>query len=647
MMQDLMNKFVQNHELRNRGITIIEEEQEKFVSYQAIYEKALCYLKKFHDFGIHKGCEVLFQTENIEEFVYTFWACQMGCITAVPVDIGENAENIEKIFRIWKSLNNPFYLSQKYTFQLLSKHKDNYESEFGKIESRTLFYEDVTQNEIIEEFDINDHEHDYVSLIQYSSGSTGTPKGIPILYNSLSIHVNALVKRECVTSSDKMLNWAPLSHNLGLVSVHIVGIFCAVNQYLMSKQLFVRNPLLWMRKASEHKITMIYAPNFGYKYLLTHYKATQNEKWDLSNIRIAFNGAEPINYKLCREFVNTLKKYGLHDNVIYPAYGCSEATSVISIPEVGRDIKVYYVDRRYLNIGKQIVLCEKSDKNAIAFVSVGEPVDNCEVRVCDENNNKLENFKVGYLQVRGENVIGEYYNNVSATKDAFVENDWFNTGDLCFRDGESVVITGRAKEIIFVNGQNYYPMDIERVVEEEDERLIGKIACCGIFSEDIQTDKIYFFLEISSLSFNDFSDLKLKILKKVREGLGLYVEKVIPVIKLEKTQSGKMQRLKMEKQFIQGAYDSLLEKYGVIKEQSNTSGSDVKMTILNIWKEILNNNSISEEDNFFDLGGSSSLLILLTTKIEERFPDCISAIDIFEAPTVKELSKLVIDRIKE
>lgn len=120
-----------------------------------------------------------------------------------------------------------------------------------------------------------------------------------------------------------------------------------------------------------------------------------------------------------------------------------------------------------------------------------------------------------------------------------------------------------------------------------------------------------------------------------------------PVIKLEKTQSGKMQRLKMEKQFIQGAYDSLLEKYGVIKEQSNTSGSDVKMTILNIWKEILNNNSISEEDNFFDLGGSSSLLILLTTKIEERFPDCISAIDIFEAPTVKELSKLVIDRIKE
>ena len=71
------------------------------------------------------------------------------------------------------------------------------------------------------------------------------------------------------------------------------------------------------------------------------------------------------------------------------------------------------------------------------------------------------------------------------------------------------------------------------------------------------------------------------------------------------------------------------------------------MTILNIWKEILNNNSISEEDNFFDLGGSSSLLILLTTKIEERFPDCISAIDIFEAPTVKELSKLVIDRIKE
>lgn len=103
----------------------------------------------------------------------------------------------------------------------------------------------------------------------------------------------------------------------------------------------------------------------------------------------------------------------------------------------------------------------------------------------------------------------------------------------------------------------------------------------------------------------------------------------------------------MEKQFLQGTYDPLLEKYVIKKETSDTSGNDVKTTILNIWKEVLNNNSISEEDNFFDLGGSSSLLILLTTKIEERFPDCISAIDIFEAPTVMELSKLVIDRIKK
>lgn len=643
-MDDLMKKFVKNKELKNRGITIIEEDMERFLSYQKIYERALCYLKALHSSGIHKGCEVLFQTENIEEFIYTFWACQMGSITAVPIDVGENDENIEKVFRIWKSLKNPIYLSQQSTFKLLLNHKEGYDEEIEEIKNRNLFYEEIVRNNIPEEFDVNKHEKNYISLIQYSSGSTGTPKGIPILYTALSVHVNALAKRECVTSKDKMLNWAPLSHNLGLVSVHIVGVFCSADQFLMSKQLFVRSPLLWMQKASEHGITMIYSPNFGYKYLLMHYKVNQDEKWDLSSIRIAFNGAEPINFKLCKEFVDTLKNQGLHNNVIYPAYGCSEATSVISIPEVGQPLKVYYVDRRFLSIGKKIILCDKEDKNAIAFVSVGKAVENCEIRVCDENDNELENFKIGYLQVKGENVIKEYYNNETATQEAFVDKSWFNTGDLCFRDGNTIIITGRAKEIIFINGQNYYPMDIERIVEECDERLVEKIACCGIFSEDIQTDKIYFFLEASSLNRDIFFELAQKISRKVSEGLGLHVEKVIPVMKLEKTQSGKMQRLKMEKQFLNGLYQPLLEKF-ICQEQGNET--DIKTTVLNIWKEVLNNNNICEQDNFFDLGGSSSLLILLTTKIDEKFPDCISAIDIFEAPTVEELSELVTNRLKK
>lgn len=646
-MNDLMKKFVENAKSIQKGVTIIEsEDKEKFLSYQSVYQGALCYLKIFHELGLSKGSELLFQTEDIEQFIYTFWACQMGSITAVPVDIGENDENIEKVFRIWKSLNHPFYLSQESTLKLLLNRKRNYREEMKEIEKRHIFYENVSTYKIAAEiFDINHHEHDYVSLIQYSSGSTGEPKGIPILYNSLSVHVNALAKRECIKSNDKMLNWASLSHNLGLISVHIVGTFCSVNQYLMPKQLFVRDPLIWMRKASQYKATMIYAPNFGYKYLLTHYKGSRREEWDLSHIRIAFNGAEPINYKLCLDFVNTLRIYGLHKNVIYPAYGCSEATSVITIPQVGKELKTYFIDRRYMDVGKKVVSCEKEDKNCTAFVSVGETVDNCEIRVCDENNKILGDYTIGYLQVKGKNVIEEYYNNVSATKEAFAEDGWFNTGDLCFKDGRLIIITGRAKEIIFINGQNYYPMDIERIAEEADERLVGKIACCGIFSSDIQTDKIYFFLEINDFEKNTISLLSSQIQRKVSDSLGLYVEKVVPVMKLEKTQSGKIQRLKMEKQFLSGMYDEILETYTDMQKSNSLYEDDVKTTILNIWKEILNNNNIKENDNFFDLGGSSSLLILLTTKIEEKYPDCISAIDIFEAPTVEELSELVMDRL--
>lgn len=103
----------------------------------------------------------------------------------------------------------------------------------------------------------------------------------------------------------------------------------------------------------------------------------------------------------------------------------------------------------------------------------------------------------------------------------------------------------------------------------------------------------------------------------------------------------------MEKQFLAGEYDDLLGLYNIKKDSSDLDEADVESSILNIWKNVLNNANIKSDDNFFDLGGSSSLLILLTTKIEEKYPDSVSAIDIFEAPTVKELSELIVDRINK
>ncbi|URZ16785.1 non-ribosomal peptide synthetase [Clostridium felsineum] len=656
--KDLIECFLDNAANSNKGVTIIKSDTiEEFISYNKIYKNACRYLRVFREKGVVQGNEILYQIEDIEKGIYIFWACQLGGITAVPLDIGENDENNIKVFRIWSVLDKAYYLSDEDNMEVLRTYIDS---------ENSVYLNEMTDKfislNILDEYEDNGSDcelnnsmkEDRIALIQFSSGSTGIPKGIPIKYNSLYTHVNALAKREEITSNDATLNWAPLSHNLGLVSVHLVSTLMGISQYIMSKKLFVNNPVLWIDKASEHKVSMIYSPNFGFKHFLNANNESIGRNWNLSNIRIVFNGAEPINVELCKLFLSKLKKYGLKQNVMYPAYGCSESTSVISIPKVGEGLKLYEVNREKLIYGKKVEI-QTSDKvdNSIALVGVGYPIDNCEIRVCDKNNNVLEDFQVGDLQVRGTNVISSYYNNEQATKSSFLEDGWFITGDLCFRDKDEIIITGRAKEIIFINGQNYYPYDIERIAEKADSSLSGNTAACGVFNKNLQTDEIYIFVKYDiNAGIKEFLVLAKKIKSYISNKLGLYVGKVIPIPKLEKTDSGKLQRLKIQQNYLDGQYsdilnkiDEFLTKNKSVKVEKNLY-DEVQSNLLRIWKETLMSDDIGIDDNFFDRGGSSNLLIVMTTKLDELYEDCVSVTDIFEADTIRELTKLIVDSIE-
>lgn len=656
--KDLIECFLDNAANSNKGVTIIKSDTiEEFISYNKIYKNACRYLRVFREKGVVQGNEILYQIEDIEKGIYIFWACQLGGITAVPLDIGENDENNIKVFRIWSVLDKAYYLSDEDNMEVLRTYIDS---------ENSVYLNEMTDKfislNILDEYEDNGSDcelnnsmkEDRIALIQFSSGSTGIPKGIPIKYNSLYTHVNALAKREEITSNDATLNWAPLSHNLGLVSVHLVSTLMGISQYIMSKKLFVNNPVLWIDKASEHKVSMIYSPNFGFKHFLNANNESIDRNWNLSNIRIVFNGAEPINVELCKLFLSKLKKYGLKKNVMYPAYGCSESTSVISIPKVGEGLKLYEVNREKLIYGKKVEI-QTSDKvdNSIALVGVGYPIDNCEIRVCDKNNNVLEDFQVGDLQVRGTNVISSYYNNEQATKSSFLEDGWFITGDLCFRDKDEIIITGRAKEIIFINGQNYYPYDIERIAEKADSSLSGNTAACGVFNKNLQTDEIYIFVKYDiNAGIKEFLVLAKKIKSYISNKLGLYVGKVIPIPKLEKTDSGKLQRLKIQQNYLDGQYsdilnkiDEFLTKNKSVKVEKNLY-DEVQSNLLRIWKETLMSDDIGIDDNFFDRGGSSNLLIVMTTKLDELYEDCVSVTDIFEADTIRELTKLIVDSIE-
>lgn len=305
--------------LNDRGLTFIKDkETEVFVSFEEFYKRALKVLYWLQSRGISKGCELVFQIHENEHFLYVFWACLLGGIIPVPIMTVSSDEIRKKLFRIWKVLNKPYLIINSMLISDIDKFSDNnnFQNTFNEMQECSIFIDNIfdTDGNIFETEDgiINIPDGNDIAFIQFSSGTTGDPKGVVLTHDNLIANMEAACNGGDINENDSILSWMPLSHDMGIIGAHLSPTFFHLNQYFMPTQLFIKSPMIWMKKASEHRITTLFSPNFGYSYFLDHFSLEQAQGWDLSNIRLIYNGAEPISYELCNEFLNIMGQYGLH-----------------------------------------------------------------------------------------------------------------------------------------------------------------------------------------------------------------------------------------------------------------------------------------------------------------------------------------------
>ena len=103
----------------------------------------------------------------------------------------------------------------------------------------------------------------------------------------------------------------PLTHDMGLIGYHLSVLAAGMNHAVMDTSVFVRRPLLWMSKANELRATQLCSPNFGYKHFLKLFERKGLPDLDLSCVKLILNGAEPISWDLCEEFLGALAPHGL------------------------------------------------------------------------------------------------------------------------------------------------------------------------------------------------------------------------------------------------------------------------------------------------------------------------------------------------
>jgi acyl-CoA synthetase (AMP-forming)/AMP-acid ligase II/acyl carrier protein len=482
---------------------------------------------------------------------------------------------------------------------------------------------------------------DDVAFIQFSSGSTSEPKGVVLTHRNILANCQGVSEAARLTEQDISLSWMPLTHDMGLIGFHIFMLVNRIHQHLMPTDLFVRRPLLWLTFAGQKRASLMCSPNFGYRHYLKVLGDRPVDGLDLSSVRLLFNGAEPISAELCDEFLTRMQPARLARATMFPVYGLAEASLAATFPTPGTALHTARLDRHHLSVGEAAQEAPAGSRDAVNLVAVGRAIPYCKVRICGDQGQDLPEGIVGHILITGENVTRGYFEDAAVNAASFSADGWLRTGDLgMMRQGE-LFITGRAKEILFVNGQNYYPHDLEGIAQHAEGLDLGKVVVAGVRPVTAQTDHIIVFV-LHRGDVKDFLPIATEVSKLINEHTGLEVADVVPVKRIPKTTSGKIQRHLLEESYIDGEFSAELAELATLRAAlrgpASASRSDIEEKIRSICDAALEGKKLDLHDNLFEVGASSLKLIEIHEQIDQQFPGQIDLTELFDFPTIAELA---------
>ncbi len=625
-----------------RSITYVDGENDsRDVSFAELYERALGILYHLQKMGARRGDKLILFLSNNEHFIDVFWAAVLGGIVPVPVALGISDEHRHKVLRIARRLGKPYLYTEKRSLQRLAAcaAQAGEQALFDGLRGRTFLVddlEDISRAGSIQKVRAGD-----TAFIQFSSGSTSEPKGVVLTHGNILANARGATEVAGFSENDISLSWMPLTHDMGLIGFHLVMIANRVHTHLMPTELFVRRPLLWLTLAARVRASILCSPNFGYRHFLKVLGERTLEGLDLSRVRLIFNGAEPISVELCNEFLGRLAPHGLNSDAMYPVYGLAEASLAVSFPRVGAPLRTLALNRHRMSAGLEVEPVEASDKDAVVLVSEGTAIPHCHLRIADEGDQELPAGRIGHIHISGDNVTRGYFEDPAANALAFSADGWLRTGDLGLIHDAQLYVSGRAKEIIFVNGQNYYPHDLESIAQRVAGLELGKVVASGVRARGADTEQLVLFI-LHRGEVAEFIPVATQAARLVNEQTGLEVAAVVPVQRIPKTTSGKVQRHILEEAYVAGEFDAPLAQLSALQAARPGPRAGTRSAIEEKLKTIcdtaLAGKSLDVNDNLFEIGASSLKLIEIHERIDREFPGKIDLTELFDFPTIAELA---------
>ena len=531
----------------SRGFRFIGSDgNERYYPYEALESEALRRAGALQERGIVKGDRVALVIPEGHEFVLTFLAAVIAGAVPVPIfpraTFKATSDYTDTVGHIVSASGSRLLICMESNRALVAPAAEAREG-LALAVVEQLFAASDTPSAFAQPAITPDD----LCFLQFTSGSTSRPKGVIVTHRNLVANVTAFLGPHGLDRRDADLgvSWLPLFHDMGLIGFILGPLIMDIPVVILPTASFARGPKVWLETIAKYRGTITYAPNFAYALATKRLKQKDVDALDLSCLRIAGCGAEPIHAETMRSFARALAPAGFRESALLPSYGMAEATLAITFHDRGEPLHVDRVDGEALRRGEARA---SSEPDALEFVSCGRPFPGHTLSIVDERGTPCPERQVGQIVVTGPSVAPGYYDHAEATAESFRDAALY-TGDLGYLAQGELYVCGRSKDLIIIRGANFHPQDLEWAISELDGVRRGNVVA---FSTHLAgEERLLLAVECAS---SDASRVRTSAAARINEAFGLSPHEVVAVTigSLPKTSSGKVQRNKTRELYLGG-----------------------------------------------------------------------------------------------
>lgn len=522
--------------------------------YSELRADAIALAQRLLGTGVQRGDRLAVIAETGPDFVRFFYACQYAGLVPVPlpaaVHLGGRKAFVNQIRSMLESSTPALAMAPSDFIDMLHEAAEGLDIKM--VAEPTEFAALPVSDEALRLPESGD-----LAYLQYTSGSTRFPRGVMITQEAVMANLSGILRDGmAMNETDRCVSWLPYYHDMGLVGLVLA---CMASQrsvdYLGTRD-FAMRPRMWLKIMSENGGTISFSPPFGYELCARRLRSSDIEKLDLSAWRVAGVGAETIRPSSLNHFAEKLEPCGFDRRAFLPCYGMAETSLAISFAPLGQGFSIDHVDggklgnQRFAEAVSDIASAQADNIHVSEFVRCGVTLPDMELEVRGEDGQCLAERECGTIFVRGTSVMIGYFNDPETTNAMLSPDGWLNTGDLGYRVGNEIVITGRQKDLIIIKGRNIWPQDLEYVAERQEAVRPGDASAFSIPVED--NEQAVMVVQCRQAQEEARRELAENIRSDVQAEFGIdCLIELVPPHTLPRTSSGKLSRSGARRDFLQ------------------------------------------------------------------------------------------------